>query len=192
MLNAQTSEYQFVCPLAEISSYLDGELSAESESALEMHLADCGVCRNELNDQKTFLLALSGSLENEPEIDLPANFTKTIVTRAESNVSGLRDRSHSLVAVAIIATIFVTLVLVLGGESAGAFAPIASLAGGVAAVIGMAGQIAYDFAYGTSVFIRSAVSTSAIAYLVLGVALFGGLYLASRSIRRFFRTQGSE
>lgn len=191
-MNAQTSEYQFVCPLAEISSYLDGELSAESESALEMHLADCGACRNELNDQKTFLLALSGSLENEPEIDLPANFAKAIVTRAETSVTGLRGQGQAMVAIAVISTIFLMLIVVVGSDSADAFASLASLAAGVAAVIGMAGQVAYDFAYGTSVFIRSAASTSAIAYLMFGAAVLGGLYLASRSIRRFFRTQGSE
>lgn len=191
-MNAQTSEYKFDCPLAEISSYLDGELSAGSEAALELHLTDCAVCRAELNDQKSFLLALSGSLENEPEIELPANFARTIMTTAETSVTGLRGRSHTLVAIAIIATIFSLLIVVLGSNAANAMAPTATLLGGFAAVVGMAGQVAYDFAYGTSVFIRSVVSTSAIAYLIVGVAMVGGLFLASRSIRRFFRTQGSE
>lgn len=191
-MNAQTSEYQFVCPAAEISSYLDGELSAESEAALELHLTDCAVCREELNDQKTFLLALSGSLENEPEIELPANFTKTIITTAESSVTGLRGRSQTVVALAIVSTIFLVLIALMGSDSANAVGPLAALAGGAAAVVGMVGQIAYDLAYGTSVFIRSVVSTSAIAYLIFAIAVFGGLYFASRSIRRFFRTQESE
>jgi hypothetical protein len=50
----------------------------------------CSVCADDLNLQKSFLNALDSSLDEETEIRLPKNFTKTVVANAESRVSGLR------------------------------------------------------------------------------------------------------
>ena len=80
------------CPRDEISSYIDGELSSEQELELEMHFAACAVCTEELKLQRQFLCALDASLENEPDIELPKDFTKVVVASAESRVSGLRRR----------------------------------------------------------------------------------------------------
>ncbi len=72
------------CPGGEIGAYIDGEVSPADETALEQHFAVCGICRAELNQQKTFLFVLNASLETETELELPKNFTKTIVANAES------------------------------------------------------------------------------------------------------------
>ena len=50
------------CPSIEIAAYLDGELSAEAEADLEDHISKCEICTQDLNDQKQFMLALNGSL----------------------------------------------------------------------------------------------------------------------------------
>ena len=95
------------CPSEEIGAYLDAELSTERTAALEAHLPHCSICRDELNSQKLFLLELSRSLELEEGIDLPNNFAKAIITKAESTVTGLRKRSERAAAAAIILMLLV-------------------------------------------------------------------------------------
>src|SRR6188472_4506226 len=89
------------CPSSDLSAYIDGELSPHDELELEMHIAGCRVCADDLNLQKSFLNALDSSLEEEAEIQLPKNFTKTVVANAESRVSGIR-RPHELRNAALI------------------------------------------------------------------------------------------
>ncbi len=77
-MNSQIVEK--VCPKSEIAAYIDGELSPRQELDLELHLAACRSCAEELNEQKKLLCALDFALEDESEIELPENFTKVIVT----------------------------------------------------------------------------------------------------------------
>src|SRR5687767_7691259 len=89
MDRAETKD-RMVCPSPELSAYIDGELSPREELELEVHLAECRTCADELNLQKSFLNALDSSLDDEIEIPLPKNFTKSVVANAESRVNGLR------------------------------------------------------------------------------------------------------
>ena len=82
------------CPRADIAAYIDGELTPREELALELHLAACPDCTGELNLQKQMLRALDCGLKDRTEIELPKNFAKTVATRAESNVSGLRSKEE--------------------------------------------------------------------------------------------------
>ena len=50
------------CPSPDLSAYIDGELSPHDELELEMHVAGCRVCADDLNLQKSFLNALDSSL----------------------------------------------------------------------------------------------------------------------------------
>ena len=97
----------FNCPLDDIASYVDGELSPDEETEFEAHLAGCETCRTELNHQKEFLFALSSSLESENDIPLPKDFTRTIVANAESRVSGLRRPRERFTAIFICAVLFI-------------------------------------------------------------------------------------
>jgi anti-sigma factor RsiW len=67
------------CPRAELAAYIDGELLPREEIELERHLAGCGVCKFELNEQKRLLFALDFALEDEKDFELPANFAKVVV-----------------------------------------------------------------------------------------------------------------
>src|SRR5690349_11921217 len=96
-VNTSGNKLEIECPSIEIASYLDGELSPDLELQLEAHLAKCVICTQELNDQKHFINALNNSLIDGP--DLPTDFTKRIVTNAESGVSGLRQKKERLNAV---------------------------------------------------------------------------------------------
>lgn len=195
-MDEHTPKFVFECPAEEISSYIDGELTAEHELALERHFASCEICRAELNDQKSFLLALSHSLVTEAEISVPADFTKKIVVNAESKVSGLRDRRERMFAVAIVTAMLLVAVTVFGVDSAGAFGPARSFLSKFGAVVAMAAQIVYDLSYGLSAFFRSILSSQTFggvtAYIIITCAAAAVIYLVSRPLIRFIRTQGSE
>src|SRR5437870_10821241 len=107
------------CPSTDIAAYLDGELSPQTELELEAHVSNCEVCLRELNQQKTFVTALSSSLISDLEI--PDDFTKRIVTNAESTVSGLRRRSEWLNAVFVCCGLFFFVLFSLGASAGGAF-----------------------------------------------------------------------
>ncbi len=177
------------CPAAEISSYVDGELSAAEESVLEHHLADCPICRAELNEQKSFLQALSLSLENESDIDLPADFTKKIVIKAESSVSGLRGRRERIQAVLVAMLLLAFVVAAAGSESALAFAPVAGFIEQSGVVLSFIGHLAYNFVFGTTLFLRSAtallfVNSTILTFLFAATALVFVLLVFRKILRQ--------
>ena len=59
-----------VCPTIEITSYIDGELTAERELALETHIVGCYECAEELRLQRQFLCSLNSSMVGEFDVEL--------------------------------------------------------------------------------------------------------------------------
>lgn len=175
-LSTSRNELEIDCPSIEIAAYLDGELSAEAEVRLETHLAGCHVCTAELNDQKNFINALNGSLADAPEI--PADFTKRIVTNAESGVSGLRQRKERLSAVFVCVGLFFFVLFTLGASAPGTIAAFFNVIGRFAAVLDIAGHFVYDVSISAVVVMRSLagqpgfglVALAAIVPLIIGAA----------------------
>lgn len=187
-------KFVFNCPAEEISAYIDGELTAELEVALERHVGTCEICRTELNQQKGFLIALSDTLEREIPIDLPDDFTKSIVVNAESKVSGLRNRRERSTAVIVIA-LLVFLAVVAVGSVTGTFAPVVVAAEKLLALAGVVIQIAGDLTSAVISVARSLLNSqtfsTAFAYTALSLAVVLLLFFGSRSLRRYFRTPGT-
>lgn len=194
-MNEPRSKFVFDCPAEEISAYIDGELSADLEVALERHVGTCDICRDELNDQKGFLIALSDTLEREVEIELPKDFTKTVVVNAESKVSGLRDRRERVMAFTVIG-VMAALAAVAVGSFSGAFVPLSFAIEKVGIVIGLAVQVFFDLVYAVVNLLRTFVPAqtfaAVLAYITLSLAAVAVLFFVSRSLRRYFHTQGSE
>ncbi|HEX6126743.1 MAG TPA: zf-HC2 domain-containing protein [Pyrinomonadaceae bacterium] len=183
---------QTACPSPEISAYLDGELSERDELRLEIHIGQCELCREDLNLQKSFLNALDLSIEDEKSIELPSDFTKTVVVNAESRVSGLRRPHERRNAAFICAGLLIFSFVALGGNTDGAFAAAAAMADKFAAVAAAAVHFVYDIALGTAIVFRSLASnfvfgSTATAGLFLVVFLLS-LYSFSRLLGRFRRT----
>lgn len=182
---------ELTCPSPDISAYLDGELAEGAELVLEMHLADCRLCSDELNLQKSFLNALGSSLDAEKGIDLPSGFTKAVVANAESRVSGLRKpherRNAAFICMALVGTAF----LALGSSTETAFAAAAGLAESIFAVAASAGHFVYDIALGSAIVFRSLASAfvfnSAAASASLLFVFVLSLYIFSRLLGRFRR-----
>ena|SRR5687767_5652972 len=180
------------CPSPDVSAYLDGELFPRAELELEMHLAVCRVCADELNLQKSFLNALGSTLDHENGIELPDNFAKAVVTNAESRVSGLRHPHERRNAGFICAALILLSVVALGSNTESAFAAATTIAETSLVVAEWAWHFVYDIALGSTIVFRSLAS----AFLfdsAVAIALFLGLfvlslYVFSRLLYGFRRT----
>lgn len=187
------AEFAFNCPAEEISAYIDGEISSDVEAALESHLGGCEICRRELNGQKGFLLALSDTLEREVPIELPENFTRSVVVNAESKVSGLRDRREHSSAL-IIGSIFLLVAAAAVGGFTGVLAPLTLAFEKLLALTRAVFQVITDLAYAIASMFRSILQTqtfsAALTYIAISLAAAVILYLGTRSVRRYFRSSG--
>ena len=168
------------CPSIEIAAYLDGELSAKAEGELESHLLKCSICTQELNEQKNFINALNGSLNDLP--DIPADFTKRIVTNAESGVSGLRQKRERLNAVFVCVGLFFFVLFTLGSSAPGTIAASMDIVSRLAAVASFAGHLIYDIAIGAVVIMRSLAGQPAfgpVAIIIIMSMIVGIVYKLS-------------
>jgi len=186
-MNSQTATIEKICSqTSEIAAFIDGELLPREEIELELHLSVCGSCAAELNEQKKLLRALDYALENDGEIELPANFTKIVVANAESKVSGLRrpqERSKSLF---VCAALFLLMLLGLGGETETVLNTFGKFAEQFLAVGGFVWNLVYDVSVGTAIVLRSLSSqfifNSSTFLAILVVFVFLSLVLLSRFI----------
>lgn len=193
-MKTPSPEFVFKCPAEEISAYIDGELAPDVEAALECHIGTCQICRRELNDQKGFLLALSDTLEREIQVELPEDFTRSVVVNAESKVSGLRDKTERSSALAVGGGLLLLAAVAVGGL-AGVFSPFRSAIDKLFAVVWMALQVVGDLLYAIAAILRSLFQTqtftTALTYIAVSLAAGLLLYFGSRSLRRYFRSSGT-
>ena len=180
------------CPSTDISAYIDGELRADDELTLELHIAQCGVCKEELNLQKSFLNALESSLDDGYELELPLDFTRSVVTTAESGVSGLRRSKEWKNAFLISMSLLIVSLIALGGKTRGGLAAVTALGEKIAAIFSSVFHFFYDVSLGSTIVLRSLASNFVFestvgAVLVLAVFLLS-LFLFSKLIFRIHRT----
>jgi hypothetical protein len=169
LVNTSRNELETECPSIEIAAYLDGELLPDLELQLEAHLAKCVICTQELNDQKHFINALNSSFFDGPEI--PADFTKRIVTNAESGVRGLRQKKERLNAVFVCCALFFFVLFTLGASAPGTIAASLDVFGRIAAVFGFAGHLVYDISIGVVVIMRSLADQPAFGLVAIAVII---------------------
>ncbi len=155
-MNLQAAPIEEFCAYrCELAAYIDGELSPREELELEAHLMLCAACTAELNEQKNLLQTLNYALKSEPEIVLPANFTRVVVTNAESKVSGLRCPNERFKALFVCAALFLLVILSFGAETKTILDTSAKFAEKFLAVGGFVWNLIYDVSVGTAIILRS-------------------------------------
>jgi anti-sigma factor RsiW len=188
----ETATIEKVCLRSDIAAYIDGELSPREELELEMHLAACKDCVNELNEQKKLLQALNFALEGEREIELPDDFARTVVANAESKVSGLRRPQERFKALFVCAALFLLVVIGLGTETKTIFSASAKFADQFLAVGSFVWNLIYDAAIGTAVILRSLgnqfVFNSSVPMAFVAGLFFVSLIVLSRYVSRSNRS----
>ena len=129
---------------------------------------------------------------DEKEIELPNDFTKTVVTHAESRVTGLRHASERRRTAVVFVMLILVAGLALGSNLGTALGAATSIAEKFVAVVVSVGHLFYDVALGSVIVFRSLVAgfifesgiTAAIFLLVFVMSIL----LSSRLLVRFHRT----
>lgn len=175
-----------VCPRDDIAAYLDGELSADAAAALEVHAAECSICRRSLSEQRQLLAALGATLGRDADLDLPKDFTKRIVVNAESTVAGLRRPGEVFTASLICAALFFVAIFALGGDTVNITAAFAGAGEKLVAVGAFIIKLFANIAFAAVVILRALGSHAAglpllmTAVATLLVLLFLSLWILKR------------
>jgi predicted anti-sigma-YlaC factor YlaD len=192
-LQTKNNKNSETCPQENIIAYLDGELSPPEELEMDLHLANCKTCSAELNAQKQVSTSLEIFLDElDDEIELPKNFTEVIKTRAESNVSGLRQPKERSLAFFISAVLILLSIIGLGTEVETFWLAIDKFTHQFLAVGGFIWHTVHNISLGLAVILRalshhfvySSITTS---IFILGFFMVLVLTL-SRMVFRYNRT----
>ena len=155
-MNLQSDKIKGTCSLEKLFAYIDGELSSQEEMSLDLHLANCRDCTRELNSHKKVSTTLEILLEEEAkEIELPEDFTRVVKTKAESNVSGLRQPKERSLALFICAFLFFIITIGLGTEVQTVWTAIERFTDQFTAVIGFVFHLVYSVSVGITVILSS-------------------------------------
>lgn len=176
-MDLQTITTENNCSREKVVAYLDGELVPNEELALEQHVAVCKSCLAELNLQKRLMCVLDSAFDEKSEIELPKNFAKTIVTRAETKVEGLRSKDERFRALFFCTTLFLLALIAIVIQSGDAFDSLARTAERIVAMLGFTGRLIYDLVVGTTVILRSVGNQPIFNSAIVLTMLFGGCML---------------
>lgn len=177
----------FKCPSDEIAAYIDGELTTKREHELDAHFLECSVCSDELNQQKQFLCQLDSSLKQGSDLDLPADFAKTIVANAESTVSGLRRPREQFNAIFICAGLSLFVLFASGTDAPTVFSGVSVIFDQIMAVGSFFGHLIYSVLIGVSIILRSLASQvradlAAMVFLT-AISLVSLMFISRRVLR---------
>jgi Putative zinc-finger len=175
MLN-QPLTTEEICPRAEISAFLDGELSMRDEQDFELHLLVCEKCADELRSQKQMLCALNLAFDSpQNSFELPKNFTETVVIKAESTVSGLRKPEERSRAFVLCLILFAFVIFALG-ESLGKVVSVwQTVTEQTIVVVGFTVDLLVNIFTGLAVILR-ALSQKFVFGSQISTAVFFGLF----------------
>lgn len=195
-MKEQIENLENLCPRTDIAAYLDGELSAPEEMDLELHFTTCKRCATEFSEQKKLLCALDFAFDEKSNIELPENFTKTVIVNAESNVSGLRRPEERFRALFLCAALFLFIILGLGSETEAVFSTFAVFAEQIFAVGSFAAHLVFDIAFAFAAIVRliggQFIYHPIFAILSGAVFLLFSGYILSRVFSPFVRTKNLE
>ncbi|MFN2512627.1 MAG: anti-sigma factor [Pyrinomonadaceae bacterium] len=165
----------------EIAAYLEGELEASAGALFEQHLLECQVCNGELTAQRLFLCELDATLTLAPDLPVPSNFAQIVAARAESDMSGVRDRREHKRAFRFCLILALASFALLGAAASKAvFFSGRTVASQLFGIFGLLWTTLYDAAVGLTVISRvisgglvpeSPFAGLALLLLALGVVL---------------------
>lgn len=172
-----------VCRPDEIGRYLDGELSADHELELEMHISGCDCCRDELNHQKNLVRALDDNFDLSGAPELPENFAKRISVAAVSDIGGIRSKRERWTAIAICCLLAIFAIAALGGATSQPLNAASAAADQSLAILSTAGHFFYNVAVGVVAFIRpisGSLNMTVSAFAIVGILAFAVLVFSRR------------
>jgi anti-sigma factor RsiW len=187
-----TSDY--ICATENIAAYVDGDLDPALHSALEAHLKECARCTSDLQSQRLFMCELDSALASPFNLEVPEDFAQVVAVRAESDMSGVRDRAEHARALRFCIILGLAAFALLGfAYSKAMLLNASSFASKLFGVLSFFGTAVFNAATGlgviTRVVSRALIMDSGFAavtgllFVILAVAIL------SRLIARYHRTR---
>lgn len=105
------------CQLEDVAAYLDGELSDAGANRFEDHLKLCVDCATELRAQRQLLCTLDVAFNGTRSFQLPHNFARIVTARAESDLSGMRNKHERRRALKLCAVLALVSFALLGAAT---------------------------------------------------------------------------
>jgi len=185
-----------VCNSSVIAAYIDGELEESPRILFEEHVEGCSPCRAELQAHRLFMCELDAVMAQRMDLEVPANFSRVVAARAESDMSGVRsfaERRKALGFCLILALLAFALLSTSARDSIFHF--VGRLTGSFFGVVSFLWTAFYDAAASLTVIFRVlsrkfVVESGSLGLLIVLLAL--GLLLLSRLISNYHRTGAIE
>ncbi len=158
MSDDKTTNNRRSCQRDEIAAYLDGELDTRAGMLFEEHAKECSTCAADLSEQRRLLCALDFALGgDDPGLALPRNFARVVAKRAESDMSGMRQRHERRRAFRLCAGLALLSFLLLGGASlsASVLVPVRAVTRYASSIFGLVWNALYDIGTGVAVVLRA-------------------------------------
>ena len=182
------------CQSDQLAAYLDGELSAADSVVIDEHLRQCAKCRGELADQRSLLRTIDSTFRPAENLPLPIDFARLVAARAESDMSGVRDRREHRLAFRLCAGLALLAFAIMGFASSSVIFNFGRRAFNlVTGVFDLGWTIVYDAGAGLMIvsrmlgkgFIPGSLFTGLVTFLLLGLAFL----VLSRLIAHYHRTR---
>jgi anti-sigma factor RsiW len=182
------------CDCSDVAAYLDGELGVAESSSFETHLKSCAACAEALAEQQRLLRLLEAAFSRaQKRVALPADFTRIVTARAQSDMTCVRRRSEKrralLLALALASTAFALLGTQIWGEL---LSPLGAVARALSAASAMMLHSFTEAASGMGLLLRGlggyllqAEASGARAFVL--VALASAVLLLLRLITKYHR-----
>jgi len=182
------------CQIEQIAAYLDCELDGEARLLFEDHINACPACGSALLEQRRLLCALDSVLSRSSGLLLPRNFAQIVAARAESDMSGVRERREHGRALRVCLILASASFAFLGVAARAVVINFARTIGRpVSGVVDLVGTIVYDAVTGLSVIARvlskGLIPGSSLAGLAEFLLLALAVFLLSRLIANYHRTR---
>lgn len=184
------------CRSEEIVAYLDGDMDARAHDGMERHFAECARCAAELKAQRRLLRELDFVLADDDGVELPANFAQVVARRAQSDMSGVREKGERRRALSLCAALALISFALLGGARLreSVFAPLRAVWKAGTALFSFIGHALYDAGAGLAVVTRGVswhlLFESRSLGLLMLLLFASALFLLSRMISGYHRTVG--
>ena len=184
------------CDSSVIPAYIDGELEDGPRILFEEHVEECSSCRAELQAHRLFMCELDAVMAQRLDVEVPANFSRVVAARAESDMSGVRSFAERRKALSFCMILALVAFALLSTSARDSIVHVASrLTGSVFGVVSFLWTAFYDAAASVTVIFRVlsrkfVVESGSLGLLIVLLAL--ALLLLSRLISNYHRTGAIE
>ena len=185
-----------VCNSNVIAAYVDGELEDGPRILFEEHVESCSPCRAELQAHRLFMCELDAVMAQRMDVEVPANFSRVVAARAESDMSGVRSFAERRKALSFCVILALVAFALLSTSARDSMVHLASrLTGSFFGVVSFLWTAFYDAAASVTVIFRVlsrkfVVESGSLGLLIVLLAL--ALLLLSRLISNYHRTGAIE